>query len=456
MSRRSQRGAVRSIFWLLALAGLAVGLALLIGRNEATVTLFWAPYRFDVSFNLLLVVLVVGFLLLHLALLAIAKLKAMPERARRWRELQVERSAVGSLLDSISHLLAGRFVRAQSAANDAVNQLEGSATRQWSHRKQALLLSHLLAAESAQSLRNQEDRDAHLDAALSPRLSKGAPESQEGVLLRAVRWAIEDRDVDLARSRLAQLPQGAARRIQALRLKLRLARLADESGEALEVARLLAKHRAFSVEAARSVLRGLVLDAIRQCSDLDQLTAIWKGLNDAEREIPDVALAAARRANEFVSAASTHEAGEPHASLRVARLVRGWLAPLWADFGALSAAQQARFARAMEPGLAHLDADDLGRIEHSQRQYPANPYWQYLAGQAFMKRQLWGKASLLLGQASQQLSDAELLRNTWCSLALLAEERGDDVQAREAWKKAAQTAVAPSQTRAKTRSAWAD
>ena len=435
MLRRYQGGAVRSIFWLLALAGLAVALALLIGRNDATVTLFWAPYRFDVSFNLLLVALIAGFLFIHLALQAIATLKAMPERARRWRELQVERSAVGSLLDSLSHLLAGRFVRAQSAANDAVNQLEGSATRQWSHRKQALLLAHLLAAESAQSLRNPEDRDAHLDAALSPRLVKGSPESQEGVLLRAVRWAIEDRDIALAQSRLAQLPQGASRRIQALRLKLRLARLAGESGEALEVARLLSKHRAFSVEAARSVLRGLVLDAIRGCQDLDQLKAIWKGLADAEQSIADVALAAARKANEL--ALTPDGAGTAEAA-STARLIREWLAPVWDDFDSLTTAQQARFARAFEPGLSYLTADDLGRIEHSQRQYPGNPYWQYLAGQAFMKRQLWGKAALLLGQASQQLGDGDLLRQSWCALAQLAEERGDDAQAIEAWKKAAQ------------------
>ena len=65
----------------------------------------------------------------------------------------------------------------------------------------------------------------NLQAALSPRLAKSAPEAHEGALLRAVRWAIEDRDADGARARLAELPQGAGRRIQALRLKLRIARL---------------------------------------------------------------------------------------------------------------------------------------------------------------------------------------------------------------------------------------
>ncbi|GAA6141768.1 heme biosynthesis HemY N-terminal domain-containing protein [Hydrogenophaga sp. 5NK40-0174] len=432
MRHQRQRGAVRSVIWLLALTGIAVGLALFLGRNQATVTLFWAPYRFDVSFNLVLLSLVVGFLFLYVALRGIARLRSMPERARRWRELQAERSAVGSLLDALSHLLAGRFVRAQSAGKEAVSQIEGLNARQWGHRRQALLLSHLLVAESAQSLRKEGERDEHLEAALDPALTKATPESQEGVLLRSVRWAIEDRDVDLARARLDRLPQGAARRIQALRLKLRIARLAGESGEALEVARLLSKHKAFSAEAARSVLRGLVLDAIKACHDMQQLRGIWKGLDAKERSMPDIALAAVNRA------AALQAPGAAAEGVNMGRLVRDWLEPVWSDFGELSESQQLRFVGALEKGLTDMDADMLGRIERTLREHPNNAFWQYLAGQAFMQRQLWGKAAQLLGQASHHLPEGDLLRRTWCSLAVLAEERGDDAEASQAWKKAAQ------------------
>ena len=38
-------------------------------------------------------------------------------------------------------------------------------------------------------------------------------------------------------------------------MKLRIARLSGATGEALETARLLAKHRAFSPEAASSIVR---------------------------------------------------------------------------------------------------------------------------------------------------------------------------------------------------------
>lgn len=55
-----------------------------------------------------------------------------------------------------------------------------------------------------------------------------------------------------------------------------------------------------------------------------------------------------------------------------------------------------------------------------------------------MARQLWGKAQQLLAQASRHLTDTGLLRRTWCSLALLAEQRGEPEAATVAWRQAAQ------------------
>lgn len=432
--RRRQGGAMRSVFWFLGLAALAVALAMLVGHNQSTITLFWPPYRFDVSFNLVLFALVAGFVLLHAGLRGIAMLRDLPAQAQRWRVQQVERAAVGAVMDALSHQLAGRFVRAQAAALQALEQMKSGNASQWPRRHQLKLLAHLLAAESAQSLRNAERRDEHLQAALHPKLAAKAPEAHEGALLRAVRWAVEDRDVEAARSRLAELPQGAARRIQALRLKLNVARLGGATSEALDTARLLAKHGAFSADASKSIVRGLVQDALREAHDLTQLRKVWDGLDKAERLTPELAVAAAMRANAFVPRNS--EAADP-VRQTTAELVRGWLDPVWAHFESLDGIQQLRLTRALEPALEPIDADWLSRLEQRQKRIPNNPYLQYLAGQACMHYQLWGKATQLLGQASHSLRDHALLRRCWCSLALLAEERGDEQAAHEAWKKAA-------------------
>ncbi|MBT9465690.1 MAG: heme biosynthesis protein HemY [Hydrogenophaga sp.] len=425
---------MRNVFWLLGLAAVAVALALLVGHNASTVTLFWPPYRFDVSFNFVLFCLIAGFVLLHAALLAIGLVRDLPLRAKRWRNQQVERSVVGSVMDALAHQLAGRFVRAQSAAQHALDQLKTVSPGQWPRRDQLQVLAHLLVAESAQSLQNRERRDENLQAALDPALAKGAPDASEGALLRAVRWAVEDRDVEAARSRLAELPQGAGRRIQALRLKLRVARLGGATSEALETARLLAKHKAFSPEASRSIVRGLVLDALREAHDMAQLEAVWNGLDASERAMPELALAAARRGNQLVLQRSDADGDEAHA---VAARLRSWLEPLWQGFDALTPAQQRHLVTAFEPGLPQLDSAWLARLELQQRLSPNNAFLQYLAGQACMQRQLWGKASQLLTQASHGLNDAALMRRTWRSLALLAEERGDETAAQAAWKQAA-------------------
>ena len=70
--RSRQTGAMRSVFWLLALACLAVALALLMGNNSSTVTLFWPPYRFDVSFNFFLFAVLASFVVLYAALRALS------------------------------------------------------------------------------------------------------------------------------------------------------------------------------------------------------------------------------------------------------------------------------------------------------------------------------------------------------------------------------------------------
>lgn len=422
---------MRSVFWLLGLAAVAVALALLMGHNQATVTLFWPPYRYDVAFNFVVFALIGLFVLLYLALRAIALLRDLPVQAQRWRSQQVERAAVGAVLDALSHQLAGRFVRAQSAGLTALERLNAMPSAQWSQRPQLQLLAHLLVAESAQSLQNRSARDQHLQAALHPQLAKAAPVAHEGALLRSVHWAVEERDADLARSRLADLPQGTARRIQALRLKLRTARLGGATAEALETARLLAKHRAFSPQATRSILRGLALDALREAHDLSQLQAVWAKLDAKERAMPELALAAGQRANQL------DQADGREAEQATAECVRGWLEPLWPRLAELDATQQRQLVQVLEPGLTSLDAAWLARLEQTQRLMPGNAYLQYLAGQAFMQRRLWGKAAQLLGQASHSLHDPALLRRTWCALARLAEERGDAAAAQAAWKRAA-------------------
>ena len=415
---------MRAVLWLLALFGVAVAIALFAGNNQGTVTVFWPPYRVDLSLNLVLLLLFAAFVFLHAALGALAARFDLPRQALRWRAQQKERAIFGSLLDSISHLVAGRFIRARKSAEVALGQEQSLAAggERLSNAAQVRALAHLLAAESAQALQDRPARQDHLQQALDQSSARDSQETHEGALLRAARWSLDDRDPQAAMAWLKELPQGVARRTVALRMKLKAARLAGQTAEALETARLLTKHRAFSPAAAESIVRGLAVDLLNGAHDPAQLQRVWGSLEPVERAMPELAVHAAQRL--------TTLGGDAH-------LARDWLLPVWERQETLASSLQVKLVGALEDGLDSLDGAWLARIESAQRGNPRNATLQYLAGMACMKRQLWGKAQQLLTQAAMGLQDLKLHRKAWRALARLAEERGDAEAAQLAYQRAA-------------------
>lgn len=428
---------MRAALWFLALFGMAVAIALFAGNNQGTITVFWPPYRLDLSLNLVVLLLALLFLTLHVALRALAALFAMPGHARRWRIQHQERALHLALLDALSHLEAGRFIRARKAA-ETVLARETAMTRSgetlaYSGRLRAL--SHLLAAESAQALQDKAAREEHFRQALEQASRRDAQEAREGVQLRAARWALEDHDAQAALQWLDDLPQGASRRTIALRLRLTAARMARQTRLALETARLLAKHRAFSEVAAQGILRGLALELLMTAHDPDQLQTVWSQLDAPERLMPEVAIEAAQRMLKL--------GGDVD-------VARAWLLPIWermvAQPGALADTQRIHLIRVLESGFALASGAPesawLTRIEQAQMANPGDSALQYLAGITCMRLQLWGKAQQLLKQSLPRLQDAGLERNAWAALAELAERRGDVVASAQAWQNAAKAVTA--------------
>src|SRR6185436_8633636 len=113
---------MRAALWLLVLFGVAVAGALFAGNNQGSVTLFWPPYRIDLSLNLVVLLLVGAFFVVHAAMRALSSLFDLPRQALRWRTQQKERAMHAALLDAISHLLAGRFIRARKSAEAVLEQ----------------------------------------------------------------------------------------------------------------------------------------------------------------------------------------------------------------------------------------------------------------------------------------------------------------------------------------------
>jgi HemY protein len=424
---------MRTILWFLTLFAIAVALALFAGNNQGTITVFWPPHRLDLSLNLVLLLLIGLFFTLYVALRALSVLLSLPGEARRWRTQQRERALQVGLLDALAQMMAGRFIRARKSAENLLIQEKALASSDdplpYGARLRAM--AHLLAAESADALLDRAGRDAHVRLVLGKEFGRDAQLIHEGAQLRATRWALSDRNVNAAFGLLNALPKGISRRTLALRLRFKAERLAGHTQAALETARLLAKHRAFSPTAAQSILQGLARELVQGARDPAQLQKAWAQLEASEQLTPDVATQAAEQMLQL--------GGE-------VTLAQQWLLPVWAQMlqsskSALSSEQCTQLVWVLDRSFALTpggpDADWLARIETAQMSQPGNALLQYLAGFACLRLNLWGKAQQLLSQSLVQLQSNPLKRQVWVALAQLAQQRADVQAEIEAWRQAA-------------------
>ena len=423
---------MRWSLWLLALFGIAVAVALGLSMPAGTVTLFVPPYRLDMSLNLVVIGLLFSFVLLYAALRGLFSMFELPVQARRWRAQQRERSAQQSLLNAMLLWMTGRFLRSRKAALQGLSQVDslldsGESPHQMSLTLMRSLL-HLLAAESAHALRDQAARELHFQQVLvhdEGRRVSQTLELRDAAYLNAARWALNDRDSQKAQQWLAQLPQGTVRRTMALRLRLKADRMSLQHLPALDTARLLAKHGAFSASAAASLVRGLAMACLDDCHDSSQLQTSWKLLQAEERAMPELALHAAQ--------CLLKVQGDPQIALQ-------WLLPVWQALINNSETQlpvqRQRMVQVLSSALHAVEPDSewLARIEQARLANPRSLELQYLSGMVCLRHGLWGKAQQMLEQVAPRLSGGELQRQAWRALAELAENKGDTAQALACWK----------------------
>ena len=413
---------MRAAFWLLALFSLAVVLALFAQQNPGSVTLFWPPYRFDISLNFFLLIAFFGTFFIYIVINSLQSFLKLPIKAKQWRLQSKSNSMLVSVVDSLMHLTAGRYVRARKSAQYAIELSESLLSSD--NKKNSVLttrlhwVANLLAAESSHALQDKVLRQSFLNRALEQSKLSNENDSKEGLYLRATFWSIQDHDLKTAEHWLAQLPQGASRRVLALRLRFRIARMKGQSAEALAVMRLLLKHRVFSHSSGESLITALASELLGEAKDAQQLEKTWRFLDAHEKSIARVGIAAAQRCLDLD--------GDNNAST-----VRAWLLPAWeqmvASKSTMHTADRVQLVRILEGSFFKQDGTPerawLSRIESSQLANTRDPLLQYLAGVMCARLKLWGKAEVLLKQAYATLKDADLKRNTENYLLAIKNER---------------------------------
>lgn len=411
---------MRAIVWLVLIFVAAVVSALTLGDNTGLASFYWDGWRIDFSLNFfVLAALGIGFAVVT-AVQAVNALIGLPERARAWRALRVERTAQASLREALTEYYSGRYSRSHKAAQRALAIRDDGLVLPDDHEFRTLGM--LLAAGSLHRMQDRSRRDDMLRQVLRPDRRSGNGAVDDGARLLAAEWALDDRDGPRAQALLDDLQPGVARRTQALRLKLQAARLERRPLDALHTARLLANHQAFSQTAAQGLLRSLAIEVIDAAHDIDQLRRAWQQFDVADQRDPFVAGRAARRA----------------AQVGAAEEGRAWLRPLWDRFESLGADGRAEAALALVDAAPGLGPDWLPRVEAAQRAFLTESAVQAAAGAVLIERQLWGKARrpLELAANDKQLP-ARARRQAWRGLARLAEAEDDAMRAQACFREAA-------------------
>lgn len=422
---------MKLVVWLVLLFVVAVVAAMTLGANDGLASFYWRGWRLDISLNLFILALLGGFVALAGSVRLTRWLAGLPARAKAWRTERREQALQAAQRQALLESYAARYSRAVKAAERAQELARDLSERAGHAETQAI--NHLLAAMAMHRLQDRAGRDAQaraaqacLDSAIVSRdagdARARAPSAAEGLALLRAEWALDDHDAQAALGFLAQLPPGAARRIQAQRLRLQAHQLAHQPAEALKAVRQLAKHQAFKPEAARSLIRTLAVAVLDSARDPEGLQRLWMELEREDRQDSTVLAHAVRRATALGDAAWAR---------RVLRLA-------WESAAALQVDQRHQLALSVWRVVKGIEPEWLGPVENLAASHGREPMVQAVAAAVYAERQLWGKAQPLLEQTVRAAVPPEVRRDAWCRLAQLAQQKDDPDTANRCFRQAAE------------------
>ena len=358
---------MRVLFWFLLLACAAVAVALA-ARITTGYALFVAPpYRVELSLNLLLLLVVVGFFAGYASLRIVRRAMRLPEEVREYRLRQQVERARAKQDAALVALLEGRFGRARQFAEEALAIPQSSG------------LSALLAARAAIATREFGVAESLLSRADASVPSLAVPR----LMLEAEMKLEQGRPLE-ALGILSALRKEAGSHTAALRLELRALQGAGRYADIPPLVDQLVKRKVYGVregEFVRAAAHAQELNA--RMLDGEGLRAYWSKLSESEQRNPKIARAAARS---FMALGGDREA----ADVLTKSLEREWnseLVELYAECRPADGAPQLEQA---ERWLAK-HRDDAALL--------------YALGVLCERAQLWGKTQTYF-EASLAVEDA--------------------------------------------------
>jgi HemY protein len=389
---------MRFALWSVILAALAVGVALFARHSDGYVVIVSAPYRIELSLNLLVFLILAGYLAFYTVARLATTLAAIPARVRAYRAERQSTRLRQALNDALLAFLQGRYA---SAEKSAVAALTGEETKG---------VAAIIAARSAHELGRFSEREQFLDHA------KGsAPDVDTARLTTLADLLVSQERFDEALAVLNDLSARDARNLRLLRLKLQAEQAMRRWDEVIETVGALAKLGGIGPAEAAAARRAAHLGNLnRKAQDAAALTAYWRQL-PAEMRM-DAAVAA--------TAARYHLAlggnAEAQAIIEQA-LEREWSSSLVALYGEAAG------------------SDALPQIERAEkwlRGHARDPALLLALGKLCTRQGLWGKAQSYI-EASLAL---EPTHDGHMTLAALMEQIGKPQEAVRHFRRGAELA----------------
>jgi HemY protein len=378
---------MRFAIWSVILAAVAVGVALFARQSTGYVVIVSAPYRIELSLNLLVLLILAGYVAFYALARMIATLAAIPRRVRVYREERRRSRLRQALNDALLAFFQGRYASAEKSAAAALTSDETKG------------VAAIIAARSAHELGRFSEREQFLDHA------KGsAPDVDQARLTTLADLLVSQERYEEALAVLNDLSARDARNLRLLRLKLQAEQATRNWDEVLATVASLAKLGGLGPAEAASARRAAHLGNLnRKAQDAIALAAYWKQLPSDMRVDSAVAATAARY---HLALGGNAEA---QAIIEQA-LEREWSASLIALYGEAAG------------------ADALPQIERAEkwlREHARDPALLLALGKLCMRQGLWGKAQSYI-EASLAL---EPTHDGHMTLAALMEQIGKPQEA---------------------------
>ncbi len=342
---------MRWIFWILGLFALAVALALALRLNTGYALLVWPPYRVELSLNLVLLLLAVGFAVVYLLLRIIFGVLALPAQVRGFRARRRREDARSALLEALEAFFEGRYGRAEKAAASVMQSGESPA------------LGAVLAARAAHELRHYEQRDGYL-----ARAEKSAPGNSAMRIIAAASMLLDQRRFQDALHALKALPE---KHTAALRLELKAQQQARNWEQTLPLIDQLERRGVFDATQAAQLRRYAHVENLqRQALDLRAIEECWQKIPARQKRDAKVAAAAAQCLTALGGCAQANQIIEQ-------ALEEEWnsdLVALYADCAGTEAIRQ------------------IERAENWLKSNPHDAVLLLVLGKLCTQQQLWGKA----------------------------------------------------------------